>query len=95
MEEPRVFRTRRLPERPWGQTTRSDLETHLLILLYDVARHMRTHADQMACEHGLTRAQCCSHQDRSDRVRRKRYKYRRRQARTFKSSTFERLYRCA
>jgi MarR family transcriptional regulator for hemolysin len=57
MEEPRVFRTRRPPERPWGQTMRADLETDLLILLYDVARHMRTHADQMACEHGLTRAQ--------------------------------------
>jgi MarR family transcriptional regulator, transcriptional regulator for hemolysin len=36
---------------------RTDLETDVLILLYDVARHMRTHADQMACEHGMTRAQ--------------------------------------
>src|SRR5262245_19070688 len=36
---------------------RADLETDVLILLNDVARHMRTHADQMAREHGLTRAQ--------------------------------------
>jgi MarR family transcriptional regulator, transcriptional regulator for hemolysin len=36
---------------------RANLETDVLILLYDVARHMRTHADQMAREHGLTRAQ--------------------------------------
>jgi DNA-binding MarR family transcriptional regulator len=35
----------------------ADVETDVLILLYDVARHMRTHADQMAREHGLTRAQ--------------------------------------
>ena len=35
----------------------ADLETDVLILLNDVARHMRTHADQMAREHGLTRAQ--------------------------------------
>lgn len=41
----------------WDQTTRTDLETDLLVLLYDVARHMRTHADQMAREHGMTRAQ--------------------------------------
>jgi MarR family transcriptional regulator for hemolysin len=31
-------------------------ESDLLILLYDVARHMRTYADQMAREHGTTRA---------------------------------------
>jgi MarR family transcriptional regulator, transcriptional regulator for hemolysin len=36
---------------------RNDLEADVLILLYDVARHMRTCADQMACEQGLTRAQ--------------------------------------
>lgn len=36
---------------------RADLKTDVLILLNDVARHMRTHADQMAREHGLTRAQ--------------------------------------
>ena len=36
---------------------RTDLEADVLILLYDVARHMRTHADQMARDHGLTRAQ--------------------------------------
>src|SRR4029077_754252 len=35
----------------------ADLETDVLILLNDVARHMRTHADQMGREHGLTRAQ--------------------------------------
>jgi MarR family transcriptional regulator for hemolysin len=33
------------------------LETDFLILLYDVARHMRTHADQSARKHGMTRAQ--------------------------------------
>jgi DNA-binding MarR family transcriptional regulator len=33
------------------------LETDFLILLYDVARHMRTLADQLAREHGMTRAQ--------------------------------------
>src|SRR2546430_10317101 len=36
---------------------RTDLEADVLILLYDVARHMRPHADQMARDHGLTRAQ--------------------------------------
>src|SRR5262245_45023348 len=36
---------------------RTDLETDVLILLYDVARHMRTHADQMGRGLGLTRAQ--------------------------------------
>ena len=35
----------------------ADLENDLLVLLYDVARHMRTCADQMAQAHGLTRAQ--------------------------------------
>lgn len=35
----------------------SDLENDLLIQLYDVARHMRTHADQRAQGHGMTRAQ--------------------------------------
>jgi DNA-binding MarR family transcriptional regulator len=34
-----------------------DLENDLLIQLYDVARHMRTHADQRAHAHGMTRAQ--------------------------------------
>ena len=34
-----------------------DIENDLLVLLYDVARHMRTYADQMAQAHGLTRAQ--------------------------------------
>jgi MarR family transcriptional regulator for hemolysin len=36
---------------------RVDLEADVLPLLYDVARHMRTRADQMAREHGTTRAQ--------------------------------------
>jgi len=31
--------------------------TDLLILLFNVARHMRTHANQMAREHGMTQAQ--------------------------------------
>lgn len=34
-----------------------DPETDFLILLYDVARQMRTHVDQAAREHGTTRAQ--------------------------------------
>lgn len=34
-----------------------DLENDLLILLYDVARHMRTYVDQRAQTHGMTRAQ--------------------------------------
>ena len=34
-----------------------DLENDLLVLLTDVARHMRTCGDQMAQTHGLTRAQ--------------------------------------
>ncbi len=32
-------------------------ESEFLVLLYDVARHMRTRADQMARKHGTTRAQ--------------------------------------
>jgi MarR family transcriptional regulator, transcriptional regulator for hemolysin len=40
-----------------GSKGRADLEADVLPLLYDVARHMRTHADQMAREHGTTRAQ--------------------------------------
>lgn len=35
----------------------ADLENDLLVLLHDVARQMRTYADQVAQEHGLTRAQ--------------------------------------
>ena len=31
-------------------------DNDLLLLLYDVGRHMRTYADQMARTHGLTRA---------------------------------------
>jgi MarR family transcriptional regulator for hemolysin len=34
-----------------------DLENDLLILLSDVARQMRTYADQVAQAHGMTRAQ--------------------------------------
>ena len=52
-----MFRRRRRPDEGGGQTMHADVETDVLILLYDVARHMRTHADQMAREHGLTRAQ--------------------------------------
>src|SRR5215471_3708605 len=36
---------------------RAHPESDVLVLLYDVARHMRTHADQLARAHGLTRAQ--------------------------------------
>jgi DNA-binding MarR family transcriptional regulator len=36
---------------------RVDLGADVLPLLYDVARHMRTRADQMARAHGTTRAQ--------------------------------------
>jgi MarR family transcriptional regulator, transcriptional regulator for hemolysin len=32
-------------------------DSDLLVVLYDVARHMRTYSDQMAREHGMTRAQ--------------------------------------
>jgi MarR family transcriptional regulator, transcriptional regulator for hemolysin len=42
----------------WGWTMRSDLEDDFLVLLYDVARQMRTVMDQMAREHESTRAQC-------------------------------------
>jgi MarR family transcriptional regulator, transcriptional regulator for hemolysin len=35
----------------------ADFENDLLILLHDVARQMRTYADQVAQAHGLTRAQ--------------------------------------
>jgi DNA-binding MarR family transcriptional regulator len=35
----------------------ADIDNDLLILLYDVARHMRTYADRLAQVHGLTRAQ--------------------------------------
>ena len=47
----------------WGsrpvkqQTLAADLDSDPLVLLYDVARHMRVYADQMAEAHGLTRAQ--------------------------------------
>jgi DNA-binding MarR family transcriptional regulator len=34
-----------------------DLESDLVILLHDVARQIRTYADQLAQAHGLTRAQ--------------------------------------
>ena len=36
---------------------RTNLEDDILILLSDVARHMRTYADQIARMHGMTRAQ--------------------------------------
>jgi MarR family transcriptional regulator, transcriptional regulator for hemolysin len=35
----------------------TSVESDVLVLLYDVARHMRTYADQMARAHGMTRAQ--------------------------------------
>ena len=35
----------------------ADFEDDLVILLSDVARHMRTYADQLAQAHGMTRAQ--------------------------------------
>lgn len=35
----------------------TDLDRDLLIQLYDVARHMRTYADQLARQKGMTRAQ--------------------------------------
>jgi MarR family transcriptional regulator, transcriptional regulator for hemolysin len=41
----------------WGWTVHTDLEDDFLVLLYDVARQMRTVTDQMAREHGTTRAQ--------------------------------------
>ena len=41
-----------------NSTMHTDLESDFLVLLYDVARQMRTVTDQMAQEHGSTRAQC-------------------------------------
>jgi MarR family transcriptional regulator for hemolysin len=35
----------------------TSVDSDVLVLLYDVARHMRTYADQMARAHGMTRAQ--------------------------------------
>jgi len=35
----------------------SDLDNDLLVLIHDVARHMRTYSDQQAQKFGLTRAQ--------------------------------------
>jgi DNA-binding MarR family transcriptional regulator len=35
----------------------ADLDNDLLVLLYDVARHMRTRVDQIARKQGMTRAQ--------------------------------------
>ena len=35
----------------------TDLDNDLLVLLYDVARHMRTRVDQIARRQGMTRAQ--------------------------------------
>jgi len=35
----------------------TNLNGDLLILLYDVGRHMRTYSDQVAAKHGMTRAQ--------------------------------------
>jgi MarR family transcriptional regulator for hemolysin len=35
----------------------ANVDSDVLVLLYDVARHMRTYADQMARAHGMTRAQ--------------------------------------
>lgn len=32
-------------------------DSDLLVVLYDVARHMRTYSDQVARQHGMTRAQ--------------------------------------
>src|SRR5262249_36087675 len=47
----RVLQNRR------GGAMTSDLESDLLVVLYDVARQMRTVVDQIAREHGRTRAQ--------------------------------------
>jgi hypothetical protein len=33
------------------------IDGDLLILLYDVGRHMRTYSDHVAAKHGMTRAQ--------------------------------------
>src|SRR5215813_6423320 len=49
-------RPRSLQDR-WGNAMTSDLESDLLVVLYDVARQMRTVVDQIAREHGRTRAQ--------------------------------------
>ncbi len=38
-------------------STRANADGELLILLYDVARHMRTYSDHVAAKHGMTRAQ--------------------------------------
>lgn len=52
-----------VPPNPQGsrslteQTLALDLDNDPLVLLYDVARHMRVYADQLADAHGLTRAQ--------------------------------------
>lgn len=35
----------------------TSVDSDVLVLLYDVARHIRTYADQMARAHGMTRAQ--------------------------------------
>ena len=35
----------------------TSVDSDVLVLLYDVARHMRTYADQMARAHGMTQAQ--------------------------------------
>jgi DNA-binding MarR family transcriptional regulator len=35
----------------------TSVDSDVLVLLYDVARHMRTYADHMARAHGMTRAQ--------------------------------------
>ncbi len=35
----------------------ASVDSDVLVLLYDAARHMRTYADQMARAHGMTRAQ--------------------------------------
>src|SRR5882757_9438910 len=52
----------RLGSSAWGMkmtrsNRRANLGADVLLLLYDVARHMRTHADQMARQHETTRAQ--------------------------------------
>src|ERR1700722_4902347 len=40
-----------------SMTAKSKLDSDLLIVLNDVARHMRTYSDQVARKHGMTRAQ--------------------------------------
>jgi MarR family transcriptional regulator, transcriptional regulator for hemolysin len=44
--------------RSLGLDMRSELEDDFVVLLYDVARQMRTVMDQMARDHESTRAQC-------------------------------------